>query len=226
MNAIQLRTRIFTDSYSRRASEMVLDLVLECLVQIDMLFLRLNPQCPKLYDSGVRYYHEGIVDEWFDIPEALHERVADCKTLSAWRVAELRLSGEDPKAQCEKTFAEMEHPDGSTMLLYHIRVSRSNGTIEDPSRKLGMNKPEPDGYIPLPGISWVIANGMTSCVGAALQGDERALLQLETLRKLSDAGDKKARYLVNVARLIRQRGYTPDKDQWQRRPDNSWGWGE
>jgi hypothetical protein len=222
--AIELRTRIFTEAWSQSASEKVLDMILELLVQIDILYLRLNPKTPKMYESGVRYFHNGIKDEWFSTCESLHEQLADCKGLSAWLVAEYRVTGVDPGAKCCKKFAVIDDPTIGKLVLYHVMVQRSDGTIEDPSRKLGMNKPEPDGFIPVPGVSWTIVNGLEHAIGAAMQGNTVAMDQLLELRRRAEAGDLRAKYLVDVARRIRAKGYTPNKTEFKRQPDASWEW--
>ena len=224
MIAIELRTHIFTEAWSQSASEKVLDIILEALVQIDILYLRLNPKTPKMYDSGVRYYHDGIRDEWFSADEAMHEKLADCKGLSAWRVAELRVTGEDPGAKCFKKFAVIEDPTVGKLVLYHVQVLRSDGTIEDPSRKLGMNLPEPDGFIPVPGVPWVVVNGMENVIGAAMNGNDTALAQLKALGSHAKQGNKVARYLVDIGKRIRAKGYTPEKTEFKRQPDFSWEW--
>lgn len=224
MKPIIFRSRIFSGEWSRGASEKVLDILLEALVQIDILWLRLNPSTPKLKDSGVRYYHEGIVDEWFTIEEAIHEGVADCKTLATWRVAELRVSGEDPGARVTKKFAVIRDPAVGEMLLYHIIVQRSDGTIEDPSRETGMHEPEPDGYIPVPGIHWPVLNRMTNIIGAGMLGNAAAVKVLIGLRERADAGDTRAKYLIEVARLLRLKGYDPTRSKWVRKADGSWDW--
>lgn len=224
MRPIQFRTRIFQQEWSRDASERVLDIMLEALVQIDKVWLQLNPRTPDLYASGVRYYHEGIVDEWLSIEECLHEGVADCKSLSPWLVAQLHVSGVDRGAKVVKKFATITDPTVGDMLLYHVLVQRGDGTIEDPSQRLGMHHPEPDGYIPVPGVPWVIVNGLEHAIGAGMQGDDVAVAQLEELRIRAEAGDARAKYLINVARLIRAKGYDPAKTEWTRLPDGSWDW--
>lgn len=230
MRPAQLRTRIFSEAYSQAASERALDRWLEMLAQQDMDYLREHPDTPRLRDSGVRYYHDGrgsdrgVVDEWMDIPEALHEGVTDCKSLAAWRVAELRVSGEDSGARCGKKFALIDDPDAGQLMLYHVIVLRSDGRTEDPSAELGMNVDEPDGYIPVPGVPWVIVNGMTNAVGAAMLGNPDATAQLRRLRQRAEHGDARARYLIEVARLIRDKGYDPHRARWGRLPDGSWRW--
>lgn len=222
---IVLRTQIFTEAWSRTASEQVLDIILEALVEIDLLYLRLNPSTPRLYKSGVRYFHTGIADEWFTIDEALHEMLADCKGLSAWLVAEYRHYGIDPGAKCFKKFAVIDDPTVGKLVLYHIMVQRSDGTIEDPSRVLGMNKsPEPDGFLPVPGVAWTIVNGLEHIIGAGLNGNQTAITQLKELRRRAEKGDARAKYLIEVARIIRKRGYDPSKNEFARLPDGSWHW--
>jgi len=227
---VKFRTRIFTEAYPQAASERALDRWLEALAQQDEDYLRAHPDTPRLRASGVRYYHSGrgsrsgVVDEWMDIPEALHEGVTDCKSLSAWRVAELRVTGEDLGARCGKRFAVVDDPDVGELMLYHVIVQRSDGRTEDPSAELGMNAEEPDGYIPVPGVPWRVVNGMTNIVGAALLGNDEATTQLGRLQQRARQGDARARYLVEVARLIRDKGYDPARTRWDRLPDGSWGW--
>jgi hypothetical protein len=222
---IQFLARIFDKDWSRSGSERVLDILLEALVKIDELYLRLTPNTPSIYKSGVRYYHYADREEWLAIPECLHERIADCKSLSAWLVAEYRVSGIDPGAKCVKKYNTIE-TDFGPLLLYHIQVQRSDGSLEDPSVQLGMTATngEPDGYIPVPGVPWVIVNGLTHAIGAAIKGDQKALRQLEEMGDRAAAGDGRYKYLVKVAQTIREKGYTPEQDQWVRFADGSWGW--
>jgi hypothetical protein len=221
---ITFNTRMFTPDMSQSASEQGLDYCLDALVAIDMLWLRLNPRTPRLRDSGVRYHHEMIRDEWFDIGAALHDKVADCKGLAAWRVAELRVSGEDPAAHTSKKFVEIDDPTVGKLLLYHIQVTRGNGVIEDPSRETGMGGSEPDGYIPVPGVAWAVANAMTNTVGAAMLGNPSAIKALAELRERANKGDKIAYYLRGVARDIVKRGYDPRKTKFVRHADGSFEW--
>ena len=220
---IQIKSQIFESAWSRSGSERVLDILLDALVKIDELYLRLTPGTPHIYKSGVRYYHYADREEWLAIPECLHEKIADCKSLCAWLVAEYHVSGIDPGARCCKKYSTIE-TDFGKLLLYHIQVQRSSGAIEDPSVQLGMNTDEPDGYIPVPGVPWVIVSGLTNAIGAAIKGDQKALRQLEEMGDRAAAGDHRYAYLVKVAKTIRDKGYTPDKDQWVRFADGSWGW--
>lgn len=97
--------------------------------------LRAHPELPRLYKSGVRYLRELPGIEMWQLPsEAYALGVADCEDLSGWRRAELRVYEEDPAAGIHVDKKEMD--EGG--LLYHITVRRGDGSIEDPSKKLGM----------------------------------------------------------------------------------------
>ena len=101
--------------------------LLEGLVTANRLYLS-RVGAPKLYESGMRYV---ATPAWKDIPSCLSDRRADCKGLVAWRLAELRVAG-------EQAYARVEHfrmVDGDKL---HLQVMRATGEVEDPSRKLGM----------------------------------------------------------------------------------------
>lgn len=109
--------------------------LLTALCQINEIWFAEGGQAPPLYASGVRYLGEGVGEEhWRSIPIVLSLGHADCKSLAAWRVAELRRIGE--RARCR--YSSKRTPTGR---LWHIFVVRADGTEEDPSRILGMNDP-------------------------------------------------------------------------------------
>ena len=90
----QFRLRSF-DALDTPSREAVLRLMMEALIAANVAFLRRHPETPRLYESGVRYEEEpGTQDDWNDIPETLSLGVGDCEDLAAWRIAELRVSGE------------------------------------------------------------------------------------------------------------------------------------
>jgi hypothetical protein len=107
----------------------ILGSAVETLILADRAYLRYYPGTPTLYTAGVKY--EFNRDRWQDIPSTLARRTGDCKDLSAWRIAELREWGEP--AEVDITVRQQ-----GGMTIYHIRVRRSDGSIEDPSRILGM----------------------------------------------------------------------------------------
>jgi len=86
---------------------------------------------PPLYESGVRYEREHGTENWLLPSQALALGRADCEDLASWRAAELRVTGEDPDARA--------HVIRSGPRTWHAVVARSDGTAEDPSRRLGMN---------------------------------------------------------------------------------------
>lgn len=91
--------------------------------------MRLRP-LPALYASGVRYQREHNREDWQTAEETLQRGHGDCEDLAAFRAAELRNAGElGAKAVCYAP-----RPG-----LIHCVVRRADGTIEDPSRRLGMN---------------------------------------------------------------------------------------
>jgi len=110
-------------------------LMLEGLVRCNMDELRRSPHLPDLYASGVRYTRERDgVNKWQGILESYALKQADCEDLAAARVAFLRVRFNEPKARCDVKFIR----EG----LWHVRVLRADGTIEDPSRILGMGQPK------------------------------------------------------------------------------------
>lgn len=95
---------------------------------------RTGKPVPPLYKAGVVYENEpeGQPDECLDIPKIGRQGHGDCLHLSCWRVAELREGGE--KAKIRLTW---KHRDDGTR-VFHVLVRRANGSIEDPSKRLGM----------------------------------------------------------------------------------------
>jgi len=106
--------------------------LLEALCSIDAAYLRRVPSTPALYAADVRYLAEpDRVELWRAIPVVLAYRAGDCEDLVAWRCAELRVAGELATPVAER-FDTRAGP------VFHVRVRRGDGAIEDPSRVLGM----------------------------------------------------------------------------------------
>lgn len=105
----------------------------DALTALNLAYLRAHPETPPLYRSGVRYKREPRGEErWLTIPLVRERGAGDCEDLSCWRAAELQAAGE--RARAVNT-----HKQGvGGAALYHIRVRRADGSIEDPSRRLGM----------------------------------------------------------------------------------------
>jgi len=129
---------IFHGESDVHRSRRVIKLLLDTLFWIDVSYLIANPQTPKLYESGIVYKREPAGREnWQDIGTNLKELEADCEDLACHRAAELYVFGHDKRVRpylVYRTFGKAT--------LYHVKVKHGNGTLEDPSAKLGMGKDE------------------------------------------------------------------------------------
>lgn len=112
--------------------------LLVALVGIDCDYLIAHPEVPELYDPrlGVRYTmaYERAGEEFADVPTVLRRRAGDCDDLACFRVAELRVRH---RILARPYFVHRYEP-GSRRPVYHVMVELPDGTIEDPSRRLGM----------------------------------------------------------------------------------------
>lgn len=107
---------------------------LEGLTGVNEVLMRRDPSIPPLYSTGALWeVRPGDPSElkWRYAPDVAGEGWGDCQDLSAYRAAELRVSGVDPKAHVRV------YPTGTNS--YHAVVARGNGAVEDPSVILGMN---------------------------------------------------------------------------------------
>ena len=104
---------------------------------------------PPLYVSGVYYAEEPPGHEdWLDCLAVLKQGYADCEDLAAYRAAELRVSGVDAEAVLKWQWVPREimiaqgYPQKSLpsrgVWLVHCLVRYPDGSIEDPSKILGM----------------------------------------------------------------------------------------
>jgi hypothetical protein len=107
----------------------VLEATLEYLIFVNRIFLRRQPFTPRLYESGVVY---GRTVVWDSIPAVMERRFGDCKSLTAWQIAERREQG----LSARPVFRWIPET-----LQYHILVLTPNG-FEDPSKYLGMGQAE------------------------------------------------------------------------------------
>jgi Transglutaminase-like superfamily len=105
-----------------------LGIILEGLVLISLGQLR-RGLCPPLYQSGARYVREPRGREsWQTAVETFRLKHGDCEDLSVYLAASKRLVG--IHARC----AIIDVRPG----LKHCVVKLPDGSIEDPSKKLGM----------------------------------------------------------------------------------------
>lgn len=104
---------------------------LEALICFNQDYLRTH-SVPGLYQTGVKY---GRTLWWEDVPQIQYRGFGDCKSLSAWLIAEYRMTG----MRADPIFRWRRNKDLSTD--YHILVDTDFG-LEDPSVKTGMNRVE------------------------------------------------------------------------------------
>ena len=124
------------ESLSPQAKVRFLLAQLEALIAANVGYLETGVRVPPLYKAGIRYTPDVPANEkWKDIPQVLFTRAGNCKEFASWRVAELRYAG-DALARCIVTITQLPQ-----YTLFHITVRRGDGTIEDPSRALGMPEP-------------------------------------------------------------------------------------
>lgn len=95
---------------------------------------------PLLYESGVRYEreksrgYEDFADAQTVLRRASKGMGSDCEDLCAYRIAELQEQGE--LGADFRIYWRKPRRDGSMMM--HVEVRRQDGSIEDPSRFLGL----------------------------------------------------------------------------------------
>jgi len=124
---------LFNGPKERELSHATLNVMLEALTKIDVLYLLRHPETPSIYKAGVKYMEEPPGQEdWQDIPTTISMGIGDCEDVACWRTAELIVRGIPAKA----IFKEQRRADGG--YLFHILVQHPNGYLEDPSRILGM----------------------------------------------------------------------------------------
>jgi hypothetical protein len=147
---------------------------LEGLVRVNETLYRENPSLPSIYDAGVRYRGSDPGEDWRNVTEVTSSKYGDCEDLAAARAAELRVRrGENARAEVKRTGPHMTH----------AFVIRGDGSIEDPSRKLGMT---PRGREQLGGIA--MAHDYTGYdrddLGAMLYPTKRVVKKLRPTRRI------------------------------------------
>lgn len=97
---------------------------------------------PPIYESGVEFRKEpwaGKFEEFADCLTTYRRKWGDCDDLVAWRVAELRTIGDHrlglPPCKATIKIYWREFFEG---LGFHCEVRMPDGSVEDPSRFLGM----------------------------------------------------------------------------------------
>lgn len=114
----------------------VLRALLDCLVEINVAFLKTHRNVPQLYSAGVVY---GRTHGWEAIPALYRRGVGDCKSLTAALVAEYLMRG----IEAIPVFRFIPNKAGGNDYHILVEVPGRNGRhktkFEDPSRDLGMS---------------------------------------------------------------------------------------
>lgn len=113
-----------------------LRVLLDALVKLDLIELVRNRGIPSIYKAGVRYKREpkrveDDFERWKKISQILRDGHGDCEDLACAIVAERRIK----KIRAVPWLIKRNH-------TWHVVVKYPDGSIEDPSRKLGMRKPK------------------------------------------------------------------------------------
>ena len=127
----------------RPLSRRAMNHALEALTRINVDWFREHPDAPWLYESGVRYAMEPTGFELWDPYALLLARGAgDCDDLATTRAAELRVREGDTRARADCYPSAIRNGRRT----WHAIVVRGDGTVEDPSARLGM--PTHSGHAP------------------------------------------------------------------------------
>jgi len=116
-----------------------LDAALEGLVRVNVAMLlaaiRSGRPVPPLYDLPIRYKHEPPPREWWQtVADNVVEKFGDCEDFAGHLAAQKRVAGIlagipfHARAVCIRTGPKS----------YHAVVRMPDGSIQDPSRVLGM----------------------------------------------------------------------------------------
>lgn len=116
---------------SKSSNATALRALLDCLIELNVIFLDAYPNTPGLYESGVVYYLMPVRAPWDTIPTLFARHYGDCKSLAAARIAELRHNGQTARP----VFRHIQNGWGT---MFHILIQHDNGQWECPSRILGM----------------------------------------------------------------------------------------
>lgn len=131
------------------AAPEVLSYYLMCLYGINKVIQKINPNLPRIYQSGIRYKAEARgLEKWIDAERVIAQGNGDCEDLATWRAAELTVRDNLLSIPIFRMHI-IPTPKGPAR-LYHIMVKRSDGVYEDPSYILGMRP----GYHPTSPASW------------------------------------------------------------------------
>lgn len=150
LRPILMRLCLFRNERERAYSEAVALRLLDTMVFANAEWLKLHPEVPALYKSGVRYVPEPDAqrfEDWPGVHEIYSRGYGDCEDLAAWRAAELQVNhrgeGADMGSPSHVGCAIKRRQRGRRN-SYHVVVALKypdgRTRIEDPSSRLGMYK--------------------------------------------------------------------------------------
>lgn len=120
------------NAFARHSSDLqnaaALRTLMNCLVELNIIWLRFHPSTLPLYQTPVYYRRTTL---WDTIPCLYARGWGDCKSLAACRVAENHRN----KLWCRSVFRFLP---GKSSIMFHILLMYADGTWEDPSKALGM----------------------------------------------------------------------------------------
>jgi hypothetical protein len=130
---VQFMLSSFKGEEVQQLSEAHLKVLLDALFNINRLWLKKYPKTTRLYSSGVVYRPEPVGREnWQDIPSVIRQGYGDCEDLACWRAAELV----ETEGVAARPIYRWRRERG--IAIYHIIVRLPDGSIDDPSRRLGI----------------------------------------------------------------------------------------
>lgn len=108
-----------------------IEALLEGLTRQDLSQLRRGLAPPIYSQTRVRYKREAPGrEDWQSAVASMKRGGADCEDLAAWAAASYRLVGINARAIVKQVAPGLKH----------CVVLMPDGTIDDPSKRLGMNK--------------------------------------------------------------------------------------
>lgn len=105
----------------------------EVIVGANLAYLALHPETPHPLEARIRYEREPRGHEhWQGIGQIIASGKGDCEDLATYLVAWLRFHGErDARPYVRGRLIGRRR-------VFHVMVRRADGSVEDPSRALGM----------------------------------------------------------------------------------------
>jgi hypothetical protein len=133
---------IVPGSNSSPEGQLAMDTLGESLVQINEQWLRMHPETPDLFDSGVYYdLHEDVQRPWQSIPRLYKMGRGDCEDIAAARTAELRVRHGIDARMCNQHWQHAWDASSEGGWGTHWLVCLPDGTVEDPSSMLSRGTP-------------------------------------------------------------------------------------